>query len=139
MTTQLPETLSRLYEVQQDSIIQHWADVDDKLDELWKQRIIIFRAPTITQDDFYRSIGLMKDTLLLTRDMARMQDLPRLYDKVIQVLEEIITAIIQSPPGAQLSSNVIMQACEVGDILCSHVESSWDRERLLGVIGMYGE
>jgi len=131
-------TSLKTWEVKREQFIQQWAveSVQWRLCVIWRLRNTLFRAPLLSEEALCWGIRLVKDTLGELGSMGEGANLSTLDGKGLDIMEEIIRAALHSTPGAQLSREVILAACEVGEIMLFHIEL---KGRVAEIVRMFSE
>lgn len=114
-------------------------DLESKLNALSTLTTTLWSNPLIRGNEVLLGLQLLKEALFQLRGVSTKENWQQLYEKGVRILEVILRAVTLIPVGVQLSLEVRLRVCDLGEVLCCDYRSCGDRELLMKVVGMYSK
>lgn len=113
--------------------------LEHKLNILGALMTTLWANPLIRDDEAILGLQVLEESLLHLRGLRSTENWQRLHEKGVRILEVILRGMIRILVGVQLSLDVRLRVCHLGEVLCIDHRRCGDRELLMKVVGMYSK
>lgn len=112
-------------------------NLENQLNVLLSLMTTLWANPLIREDEALLGFQLLEEAVLHLRSVKTNENWQRLHEKGVRMLDVILQAMIHVPAGVQVSPEVRLRACDIGEVLCYDYRRCGDGQSLIGVVRMY--
>ena len=111
--------------------------LESQLNALCALMTTLWANPLIREDEALFGFQLLEDSLIHLRSVKAKENWQRLHEKAVKMLDVILRAMIHVPAEVQVSLEVRLRVCDIGEVLCYDYRRCGDGELLIRVVRMY--